>query len=354
MIIKNKLIVLLIALSAFISASAQIKKNGWYYIPLPMVDSAEWCVVSQDGRHQQPEWRSFRYYKTKGDTFMSGQTYKKLWTNTHHHKYYATDTLVCMYRQDTTARKVYVRSAYNYYADTNEYLVMDFGVKTNDTIVLPIFTRNGNYEQRKFYVGNVDSQKLVIPGPPLKVYYDRLFYGVVCIDTSELVYGDMWHPLRDYGFFEGIGNDKSVSPFFYPIARKEYYYQTDVTSRLVDTVVYLHCLESPDSVIWIFKSNPQLDYCSNILSITPVDYKTQSLIMFPNPCNEYIDVNFETIIPEMQLEIIDMTGKRVDASSKKVGSNIERISTINLTPGVFILHAYNNYGFNESYKIIKQ
>jgi len=353
MIIKNKLIILLIALSAFISANAQIKKNGWYYIPLPMNDSAEWSVVYQDGQHKDPVWRSFKYYKTLGDTFISGQTYKKVWTNSQHHKYYPTDTLVCMYRQDTAARRVYVRSAFTYYPDTNEYLFMDFGMHDSDTMVLPVFTRKSVYESRKFYVLGVDSHKTVIFGTPQKIYYDRIDFLLRTPDTNDLVYGDIWHPLRDYFPLEGVGSTRSTGPFFYPIARKEYYYETDM-SNPADTIVYLHCLENGGFTRWLFKSTPSVDFCDKVLSIRPINYKLNTLVLFPNPCNEYIAIYTDESILDMHIEIFDISGKKVKTDLRTNTTGTRYVSTSNLTPGVFILHAYNNYGFNESYKIIKQ
>lgn len=352
MFTRKKILVLLVSLTLFISAHAQLKMNGWYYIPLPMNDSAEWCVVYQDGRNAQPKWHFYRYYKTKGDTFISGHTYKKVWTNTLHHKYLPTDTLVCMYRQDTAARKVFVRSAYTYYPDTNEYLEMDFGVKDKDTLYLPVFTRSGVYEKRKFFVLGLDSQKVVSGSFPPKTTYDRTLYQTRCTDTSNLVYGDMIFPLSDYTFQEGIGSDGSTGPFFYPIARKRYIDETDVTSRIVDTVAYLHCLEYKDSVLWLYQSHPLNFSCSDILSVIPVK-SLQTIRFFPNPCMEYIDIELGNTSLNPKVEIIDIDGKKIETSINVVGSGTERIDTSNLPRGIYILNIFNKQGLNESYKLIK-
>lgn len=272
--------------------------------------------------------------------------------------HYPTDTLVCMYRQDTAMRQVFVRSAYTYYPDTSEYMVMQFGNWGNDTvkngwvydtIQMPFFTRDGHYELRRS-VHAVDSAVTIesIFPFPIKRYYDRMktqdgtYYTG---DTSNLTVLDGY---STYESVEGVGHIESYGPFCYPISRRRYF--NNISSNNADTLRDMDCMSIKDSIVWL--AQYCFEYKWNI-AVEEIEIENYPVRVYPNPCLEYLIINFPENTGRLQGSLLTFDGKNV-VPPFYWSADKYSLRVIDLPQGIYLLQVLDEKGKMNTYKLIKQ
>ncbi|OFX29475.1 MAG: hypothetical protein A2X08_13985 [Bacteroidetes bacterium GWA2_32_17] len=90
-----------------------------------------------------------------------------------------------------------------------------------------------------------------------------------------------------------------------------------------------------------------IDGCSSILNVKSVNNNFTNFKVYPNPCNNLLNLSFGKIInSNCTISILDLTGKTIYTKELKYFSSNETISVTNLDEGIYIVKVITN---NEQY-----
>ncbi len=285
------------------------------YHPFPE-ENAYWTVYEFNQIYSY--WDTY-IYTVKGDTVINNKPYKKIWQlddipGTHDTLWY----LHSFMRQDTLQKKVwFIR---RYMDETTEKLGYDFNVQIGDTVNLPAF----DYE-------NIGDSVFVVIEPlwdstQLDNGEYRKNYAFMNLDNSDL----------DPYVIEGVGTQRTPFPnlFYFDSFHQSMLYCLEVNGVQLygDTIPYSLC-----------------DFTVDINEIMP----NNSVIVKPNPCNNYVNIQFpDNINTEIEMKIINSFGKTILQQIVLPRNKEIRLNTASYKNGLYIIYTTYKSGNFFTNKII--
>ncbi|PZF72190.1 hypothetical protein DN068_14750 [Taibaiella soli] len=139
----------------------------------------------------------------------------------------------------------------------------------------------------------------------------------------------------------------------------------DVPSNIDDQHIYLRQLTTDadgDHVYGNVSYDVHIDTDHPDNGLFPTLWRTanltapQSFIVYPNPANDFVNLNYtgkDNVIAD--IEITDITGRHINSIPAVSFQNGQSygINIASLVPGTYIVHLKNNKGLNESYRVSK-
>lgn len=287
---KTLIVIILCSLSSTLLVHAQ------NYVPFPE-QNAVWLEHETwlDSHPKDNSTCTDNIYETDGDTTINNIKYIKLNRTTSKYVYgratnigctnqvtnpnYPYKSLFCLFRNDTSQKKVYIWDFYS----QNERLLYDFNLNVNDTINQNLI--NG-------------TSKVWVDSVTVKMFnsYNRKVYYL----SNQAV------------LIEGIG----------------------YTSGLIkkgfasDSLNHLACMQVNDTSIF-----SKYNGCLNTTSIKDLRKETDLINIYPNPVKDQFKIETSQEQELKEIELFDLTGKSVHIYN----SNQLEFSVKGVSPGVYIL-----------------
>lgn len=287
---KTLIVIILCSLSSILFIHAQ------NYVPFPE-QNAVWLEHETwlDSHPKDNSTCTDNIYETDGDTTINNIKYIKLNRTTSKYVYgrvtnigctnqvtnpnYPYKSLFCLFRNDTSQKKVYIWDFYS----QNERLLYDFNLNVNDTINQNLI--NG-------------TSKVWVDSVTVKMFnsYNRKVYYL----SNQAV------------LIEGIG----------------------YTSGLIkkgfasDSLNHLACMQVNDTSIF-----SKYNGCLNTTSIKDLRKETDLINIYPNSVKDQFKIETSQEQELKEIELFDLTGKSV----RFYNSNQLEFSVKDVSPGVYIL-----------------
>ena len=247
-----------------------------------------------------------------GDTTMGLYTYRKLyrdgymWSNCPPPGYYYYDQYYGAFRQDIINKKIYLNF------NGTDTLAYDFNLNVGDTLP-PTYL---NWYASNNYVETIDS--IIVGGE-----YRKRFW--ISNEYSSPNY---------LALIEGIGSDHGAFAIF--------------VENWMEASCDLWCVYKEDEVIWQYFSS---GYGCNLISSINNKISENEIEVFPNPTNDYLNIELLNQAKISFVEIFNMQGKLT--RSQRISNDQIKIDVRDLELGVYIGRINTDKGVAMN-KFIKQ
>lgn len=299
---------LLLAIIGFLLFQFQTNVKAQEYIPMA-VDGVHWIVKNDLNSTPEPVDDLWEYY-ANGDTLINdtlyAKIYKRLLVVTQNGPPFEPNGLYELYgfmRDDTINHKVYAiqLNEQGNCPSNEEYLMFDFSVSVGDTAVFCLYPDFDNY-----IISSINS---------------GIFLG---FDTR------IFSNNQESDYFEGMGSyfglfEEMFAPF-----------KSNGGRYIYHTFLYYYCRETP---------------CNLIVTVSKI-YSATILNVFPNPTNNTLHFNINSLFIGDAIILMNMQGKQIKKIDIQSTIKENEYTVTNLTPGLYVALMLHKGNIVEEHKII--